>query len=134
MLASEQGKEAFEGTSDASLRLFSTHRMLQVEILTYPFRPNDSIAEVLAVLKQNLTAGEGNQELSFDPIHDVAVGERGGVFRFARPSTGEEGYELFFIRRNTAVRLTSVGQPGAMTEEGLLRLATVVDERMRQAP
>jgi uncharacterized RDD family membrane protein YckC/RNA polymerase subunit RPABC4/transcription elongation factor Spt4 len=133
-LEDEAGKDAFEGPrlTDASLRLFATDEMiLEAQVFTFPFILQDTIEDFMAPVKQELAKGDANLELSFDPTRKVPVGERAGVVRFVRPSTGKEGYVLFSIQRNVVTRLLSYGAPGAMTQDELVRLARIVDARIR---
>jgi uncharacterized RDD family membrane protein YckC/RNA polymerase subunit RPABC4/transcription elongation factor Spt4 len=133
-LEGEEGKDAFESSrlTDANVRVFATDEMvLEARVLTFPFMPQDTIEDLVALVKQDLANGDTNQEFSFEPIRKVPVGERAGVVRFVKSSTGEEGYLLFSIQRNVFTRLLSFGAPGAMTQDELVRLARIVDARIR---
>lgn len=128
------GKEAFQDAqlTDVSLRQFKTNVMkLQTRVLAFSFMPQDTIGDLIASEKRDLAEKNGNQELIFDPMHEVSLGERASVIRFVRPSTREEGYVLVFIRRNVVTRLLSYGASGAMSEDDLMRLASIVDARIR---
>ena len=129
----EAGKETFEGAlSDASVRLFVSDDVnLQAQVLTFPFYPTDTIEELLAAFQQEMLSEDPTLKLSFDPIKKIAIGEPAGVAHFTRPDTGEEGYVLFSIQRNVVTRLFSYGIPGAMSEDELMRLASIVDSRIR---
>lgn len=133
-LATEVGKEAFEDAqlTDASIRLFTNDQVnLQAQVLTFPFVASDKIEDLVAPVQQELAATEGNEELSFEPLRAVRVGNRAGVLRFSRPSTEEEGYIFYSVRRNVVVRLLTYGSEGAISEDELLRLAALIDERLR---
>ncbi len=132
-LATEVGKEAFEDAqlTDASIRLFTNDQVnLQAQVLTFPFVASDKIEDLVAPVQQELAVTEGNEELSFEPLRAVRVGNRAGVLRFSRPST-EEGYIFYSVRRNVVVRLLTYGAEGAISEAELLRLAALIDERIR---
>jgi hypothetical protein len=130
----ELGRYDFEShlLTDANVRFFTTDEiMLEAQVLTWSFMPQDTIEDLAASFKQELANGDTSQEFSFEPIRQVTVGERAGVVRFVQPSTGEEGYVLFSIQRNVFTRLLSFGAPGAMTQDELVRLARIVDARIR---
>jgi uncharacterized RDD family membrane protein YckC len=132
-LADEVGMEVFEGTlSDANVRLFVGDEVnLQAQVLTFPFYPTDTVEELLAAFQQEALLEDPTLQLSFGPIRALSVGEPAGVAHFTRPGTGDEGYLLFSIQRNVVTRLFSYGMPGAMAEAELVRLARIVDSRVR---
>jgi len=130
----EEGKDAFKSSrlTDANVRFFATDEMvLEAKVLTWSFMPQNTIEDLMALVKQDLANGDTSQEFSFEPIRKVPVGERAGVVRFVRPSTWEEGYVLFAIKRNVFTQLLSFGAPGAMTPDELVRLARIVEARIR---
>lgn len=133
-LEAEVGKEAFDEDqiTDASVRLFTNDQVnVQAQVLTFPFVVFDKIEDLVAAMQQELVADEGNEELSFEPLTTAGVGDRAGVLRFSRPSTDEEGFVFYFVRRNVMVRLVSYGVSGTMSDAELLRLATLIDGRIR---
>lgn len=132
-LVAEAGREAFQGTlNDANVRLFHSQTAnVQAQVTTFSFHPADTIEELMAAFQQQLRLEDPTLVLSFDPVRTIPVGERAGVAHFTNPDTGEEGYLLFSIQRNVITRLFSYGLPGAMSEDELMRLAQIVDARIR---
>ncbi len=133
-LFDEVGKDAFQDTqlTDASVRRFTSEQMvLHAQVMTFPFLPSDTIEELMTSFTEDLTEEDVDHEFIFTPAREVQVGERAGVLRFDRTSTGEVGYMLIFIRRNVVTQLVSYGASGAMSEDELVRLASIVDARIQ---
>jgi uncharacterized RDD family membrane protein YckC len=133
-LEAEQGMGASPSAqlTDSSGRLFRKDQVLLLAIVsTFPFIPTDTVEEAMEAVKRDLAGQYGNQDFTFAPMRPLPVGERAGVIRFVQSSTGEEGYVLLAIRSNVLTRLTSYGAPGAMSEDELIRLVTIMDARIR---
>jgi uncharacterized RDD family membrane protein YckC len=133
-LVRESGKETFSESSllDANLRNYVASKYtLTSLVLVFPFKPVDTNAMLLDTVKKELDKEAGNAELAYEPLKALAVGDRGALVRLTRPSTGEEGYILFLVRNNVIIRIMGYGYPGSLGETELVRLANLMDDRIR---
>lgn len=133
-LKNELGTEAFQNSKleDANVRAFSSDLAnIYSQILIFSIFPNDKIDDLIIAFRKEVTQSAGNQELLFELPQNLAIGERAGIERFTRPSTKEEGFILFFVRGNTIVRISSYGEPNAVSPNMLIELAQKIDARIR---
>jgi len=133
-LRGEDKQDVFVNTSrkDGNQRLFASEGFaIQSTLFVFRSYPTGITSDVGQTLETTLRQEFKDETLVFDPASDVSVGEMGSLRKFSNKSAGAEGYVLFFVKQNVFARLTLYGLPDKVSSDEALRLAHIIEGRIR---
>ena len=102
--------------------------MVLVGRLKYSDTPADLIDPLELAMQKDSPV-----EVSFEKLHAVSIGDRGGIepFTMASASGSLQGYVLVFIRRNVIVMLIEIGPKEQVTEDTVQKHARLINSRLQ---
>jgi uncharacterized RDD family membrane protein YckC len=121
-----------EGIWDRNDRVFKSDWLtVQSKVVMYTFYPTGGKDEASTSLAKALRSMDDGEAIQVNSAVDACVGDRGWYEKFVDIPEGVTGYGLIFFRKNVMVRLILSGEPGAITEDDIVTLAGIIDQRIQ---
>jgi uncharacterized RDD family membrane protein YckC len=133
-LKGEAGKEAFTNKTywDANQRSFTSPSLfIQSRVILLNADPGDTDSQAISSLETGLRLQYKDSQLVIEKAELAQVGSRGWSMKFTAKNSDSQGFGLLFIRQNVLVRLIVDDTSGTLRLSDVLRLANIIDTRIR---